>query len=137
MLNVSRGGTLHQHLPDLEPETGERVEHRQTEPGEAVTHTVKVDRGTRLHELLGKDEVEVNSFHHQAVDRLGRDLVATAHAPDGVIEGLEIPGHPFAVGVQWHAECLVDRDDHLRLFEGLTDAARDYRGSGRRGLRAA
>ncbi len=137
VLNVSRGGTLHQHLPDLESEAGERVEHRQTEPGEAVTHTVKVDRGTRLHELLGKDEVEVNSFHHQAVDRLGQDLVATAHAPDGVIEGLEIPGHPFAVGVQWHAECLVDRDDHLRLFEGLTTAARDFWGSGRRGLRAA
>ncbi len=137
VLNVSRGGTLHQHLPDLEPEGGERVEHRQTEPGEAVTHTVKVERGTRLHELLGKDEVEVNSFHHQAVDRLGRDLVATAHAPDGVIEGLEIPGRPFTVGVQWHAECLVDRDDHLRLFEGLTEAARDFRGSGRRGLRAA
>ena len=137
VLNVSRGGTLHQHLPDLEPQSGEPVEHRQTEPGDAVTHTVMVDRGTRLHELLGKDQVEVNSFHHQATDRLGRDLVATAHAPDGVIEGLELPGHPFAIGVQWHAECLVDRDDHLRLFEGLTDAAREFHGSGRRDLRAA
>ena len=136
VLNVSRGGTLHQHLPDLEPQGDERVEHRQTEPGDAVTHTVQVEPGTRLHELLGESEVDVNSFHHQAVDRLGRDLVATAHSADGVIEGLEIPGHPFAVGVQWHAECLVDRDDHLRLFEGLTEAARDFASSGRR-LRAA
>lgn len=131
VLNVARGGTLHQHLPEL----GKRVEHRQTGPGDAVTHTVTVDRGTRLHELLQEDEAEVNSFHHQAVDRLGRGLVATAHAPDGVIEGIEVPDHPFAVGVQWHAECLVDREDHLRLFEGLTDAARGF--SGRRGLRAA
>ncbi len=55
----------------------------------------------------------------------------------GVIEGIELPDHPFAVGVQWHAECLVDRDEHLRLFEGLTDAARDFSESGRGGLRAA
>ncbi len=71
------------------------------------------------------------------MDRLGRDLAVTAHSPDGVIEGIEIPGHPFAVGVQWHAECLVDREDQLRLFEGLTDAAGRFAGTGRRGLRAA
>jgi putative glutamine amidotransferase len=137
VLNVARGGTLHQHLPDLEPEDDERVEHRQSESADVVTHTVQVDTGTRLHELVGNEEVEVNSFHHQAVERLGRDLAVTAHSPDDVIEGIEIPGHPFAVGVQWHAECLVDREDQLRLFEGLTDAAARFAGTGRRGLRAA
>ena len=133
VLNIARGGTLHQHLPDR----GGEIEHRQPGAGDEVTHTVEVASGTRLHALLEEDRLEVNSFHHQAVDRLGRGLVASVHAPDGVIEGIELPGHPFAVGVQWHAECLVDRGEHLRLFEGLTDAARDFSEPGRGGLRAA
>lgn len=136
VLNVARGGALHQHLPDLEQVGSERIDHRQIEPGETATHPVTVEAGTQLHGLLDRTDLQVNSFHHQAVARLGRGLVATAHAPDGVIEGLEAADHPFAVGVQWHAECLVGRPEHLRLFEGLADAARHHAGTGR-GLQAA
>ncbi len=136
VLNVARGGALHQHLPDLEQVGSERIDHRQIEPGETATHPVTVEAGTQLHGLLDRTDLQVNSFHHQAVARLGRGLVATAHAPDGVIEGLEAADHPFAVGVQWHAECLVGRREHLRLFEGLADAARHHAGTGR-GLQAA
>ncbi len=136
VLNVARGGALHQHLPDLAPEGGGRIDHRQTEPGDATTHRVSVEAGTLLHGLVERTDLEVNSFHHQAVARLGRGLAATAHASDGVIEGIEAADHPFAVGVQWHAESLVDRPEHLRLFEGLADAARHHAG-GRRDLRAA
>lgn len=124
VLNVARGGALHQHLPDLAPDGGERINHRQTEPADTATHPVTVEAGTLLRGLLDHTDLEVNSFHHQAVARLGRGLVATAHSPDGVIEGLEAADHPFAVGVQWHAECLADRPEQLRLFEGLTEAAR-------------
>jgi gamma-glutamyl-gamma-aminobutyrate hydrolase PuuD len=65
----------------------------------------------------------VNSFHHQAADTLGDGLVATAWAPDGTIEALEDPGHPFLVGVQWHAETLLDEPGQLALFAALVEAA--------------
>ncbi|HWI72032.1 MAG TPA: gamma-glutamyl-gamma-aminobutyrate hydrolase family protein, partial [Baekduia sp.] len=67
---------------------------------------------------------DVNSFHHQAVDRLGRDLRATAHAPDGLIEGIEDPSAALFLGVQWHAEALLDDPRHQALFTLLVDAAR-------------
>jgi putative glutamine amidotransferase len=114
-LNVARGGTLHQHLPG----------HRQTEPATATTHSVLVDPGTRLAALLGTDLLRVNSFHHQAVDRLGGGLRAVAHAADGTVEGVEMPGSRFVVGVQWHVEGLVGQPRHRVLFEALVTAADD------------
>ena len=106
-LNVACGGTLYQHLPG----------HRQSAPGCEVSHEVEVLRGTRLAGLIGPGTVEVNSFHHQAVDRLGRGLRVAARAGDGTVEAIE--GVGFTVGVQWHAEALADG----RLFEGLVRAA--------------
>ena len=112
-LNVSRGGTLHQHLPG----------HRQTEPATATTHTVHVEPGSRLAALVGTDPLRVNSFHHQAVDDLGRGLIPVAHAADGIVEGIEDPGPRFVVGVQWHAEGLTGFERHRVLFEALVAAA--------------
>ena len=106
-LNVACGGTLHQHLPG----------HRQTEPGTQPTHEVEILDGSRLAGLLGAGTMAVNSFHHQAVDRLGDGLRVSARASDGTIEGVEGPG--FTIGVQWHAETLADG----RLFEALVQAA--------------
>jgi putative glutamine amidotransferase len=122
-LNVARGGTLHQHLPAV---TDHSIEHRQTLPGWAETHEVRIGRGSRLLSILGRERSGVNSFHHQAVDRLGTDLLAVAWAPDGTIEGIEDPGERFVLGVQWHAETL-DNDPHPRLFEALVAAAADER----------
>jgi putative glutamine amidotransferase len=68
----------------------------------------------------------VNSYHHQAAHRIGRGLVPVAHAPDGVIEGLELPDRDFVVGVQWHAEAMVDRPEQLALFESFVAAAGRY-----------
>jgi len=106
-LNVACGGTLHQHLPG----------HRQSEPGSRPTHEVEVLPGTRLAGLLGAGPVAVNSFHHQAVDRLGGGLRVSARAADGTIEAIE--GAGFVVGVQWHAEAMADG----RLFEALASAS--------------
>jgi putative glutamine amidotransferase len=119
-LNVSRGGTLHQHLPDR---PGTRLEHRQTEPGTQATHDVTLAEDSRLASLMGDTHAEVNSFHHQAVDRLGHGLRAVAWSEDGVIEAVEAPARPFLIGVQWHAETLVHRPEHAALFSGLVDAA--------------
>jgi putative glutamine amidotransferase len=119
-LNVSRGGTLHQHLPDR---PGVELQHRQTEPGTQASHDVTLAEGSRLAELVGGTDAEVNSFHHQAVDRLGHGLRAVAWSSDGVIEAVEAPARPFVIGVQWHAETLVHRPEHAALFSGLVQAA--------------
>ncbi|MEJ7750740.1 MAG: gamma-glutamyl-gamma-aminobutyrate hydrolase family protein [Thermoleophilaceae bacterium] len=120
-LNVSRGGTLHQHLPDRPHHID--IDHRQSVPAMDSSHSVEIAPGSRLSRLLGRRSARVNSFHHQAVDRLGTGLRAVAWAPDGVIEGVEAPGREFVVGVQWHAETLVHRRDNASLFGGLVDAA--------------
>jgi putative glutamine amidotransferase len=119
-VNVVRGGTLWQHLPE---DVGGLIRHRQDEPGRVATHEVGLKADTLLAWALEEAAIDVNSFHHQAVRRLGGGLRATAWAPDGVIEGLEATDRPFLVGVQWHAESLTGRDDHRRLFRAFVVAA--------------
>jgi putative glutamine amidotransferase len=127
-LNVARGGSLHQHLPDR---PGTTIEHRQRAAGDLVTHAVEVAEGSHLARLLRRRHVKVNSFHHQAVSRLGPGLRAVAWSPDGVIEGVEAPAREFLVGVQWHAETLTIRPEEARLFKGLVDAAAQLDSRGR------
>jgi putative glutamine amidotransferase len=107
-LNVACGGTLHQHIPG----------HRQSALASEATHEVEIEPRTRLHRIMRKRTVGVNSFHHQAVDQVGEGLRVVARAGDGTIEGIE--GEGFTVGVQWHAETLVA---HSNLFEALVTAA--------------
>lgn len=112
LLNVVLGGTLQQHLPD---HTG-TDDHLPT-PGTFGRVPVTVAPGSTLGGVLG-ERVEVHCHHHQAIDRLGDELVAVAWAADGTIEGIELPAAPFAVGVQWHPEeDGIDR----RLFEALVE----------------
>ncbi len=123
-INVVRGGTLHQHLPEISTE----IAHRQRTPGNQTSHPVEVVPGSELAVALGGTEIDVidvNSFHHQALDRVGAGLVVSARAPDGTIEGVEDPGRPFLIGVQWHAETLVHRVYEAALFRNFVDACRD------------
>jgi putative glutamine amidotransferase len=117
-LNVARGGTLIQHLPDLDG----NVVHRQQAPGIETSHSVSVEPASLLSDVLGATELEVNSFHHQGIERLGRGLRASAHAPDGTIEGLEAEDREFCLGVQWHAETLVHMEEQAGLFGAFVDA---------------
>jgi len=128
VLNVALGGTLVQDLPGERPGP---IVHSQSEPRDQPTHAVKVmGEGTRLGRVLGALEIAVNSMHHQAIDRLGDGLREVAWAPDGVIEGVELSGERFVVGVQWHPEELVGHDRAARsLFAALVDAARHRRRS--------
>jgi putative glutamine amidotransferase len=119
-LNIVRGGILHQHLPDLSDEIG----HRQTTPGDQTSHAVAVESESRLAAALGGNEIDVNSFHHQAIDRLGDGLVVSARASDGTIEAVEDPSRNFLIGVQWHAETLVHRPQEAELFRRFVDACR-------------
>jgi putative glutamine amidotransferase len=123
-LNVARGGTLHQHLPDI---VGDAVTHRQSADGRRPTHVVDVLPGTRLAGLLGTHRLAVNSFHHQAVDRLGVGLRVSARAPDGTVEAIEDPARAFVLAVQWHAETLVEGPAHRALFDELVTVAAGLR----------
>jgi putative glutamine amidotransferase len=112
-LNVARGGTLHQHL----------LGHRQGEPGSRTTHAVEIVPGTRLAGIAGAEALAVNSFHHQAVDSLGRGLRVAARAADGTVEAIEAPGARLFLGVQWHVEGLTADRRHRALFDALVAAA--------------
>jgi putative glutamine amidotransferase len=124
VLNVALGGSLHQHVPDA---FGDGIQHSQPAKRDVATDDVKLQTdGTRLGAILGTSELCVNSFHHQAVHRLGRDLRDVGWAPDNVIEALEHADRArFVVAVQWHPEDLVGHDAAARaLFTAVVDAAR-------------
>jgi putative glutamine amidotransferase len=122
VLNVALGGTLYQDLPTDKPGA---VAHSQKEPRDQATHAVKVmSEGTRLASIIGVPELEVNSFHHQAIKRLAPGLREVAWAADGVIEAVEMEDDRFVIAVQWHPEDLVTHDPAARsLFAALTAAA--------------
>lgn len=121
LLNVARGGTLHQHLPDV---AGTSIAHRQTEPGSRPTHWVSLDRDAKIADLLGRRRLKVNSFHHQGIDRVGERLTITGRAADGTIESVEATDRPFVLGVQWHAESLADRPEQAAIFRAFVEHAR-------------
>jgi putative glutamine amidotransferase len=136
LLNVARGGNLFQHLPE---EPGGAVAHRLQGKGLHGSHDVTVDPDSTLARALGGTaDPHVNSYHHQAARRLGRGVKAVAWAPDGVVEGIELADRDFAVGVQWHAEAIVERPEQLTLFREFVAAAGRYgSGTGTRLRRAA
>ncbi|WFB11491.1 gamma-glutamyl-gamma-aminobutyrate hydrolase family protein [Streptomyces sp. LX-29] len=115
LLNVARGGTLVQHLPETVGHEG-----HSGPPGVFERHEVTPVPGTLLARVL-PEPVSVPTYHHQAVDRIGAGLEVSAHAADGTVEALELPGaRGFALGVQWHPEA----GDDPRVMEALTAAAR-------------
>ncbi|MBW2271859.1 MAG: gamma-glutamyl-gamma-aminobutyrate hydrolase family protein [Deltaproteobacteria bacterium] len=121
VLNVALGGSLHAHLPDV---VGEDVLHRLP-PRVPTPHAVSVDPGCRLAAILEAEEIEAVSWHHQAVDRLGRGLEVVARAPDGVVEAVELADQPRLVAVQWHPELSAKHDPiQQRLFDWLVTTSR-------------
>jgi len=123
VLNVALGGSLHQ---DVATEPGTQIQHSQKEAREQTTHKVTVMPRSRLGRVLGAEDLEVNSFHHQVIKSLGRGLVPVAWAPDQLVEGVELDDDSqFVLGVQWHPEHLVGNSEPARrLFSALVTAAR-------------
>lgn len=117
VLNVALGGTLAQHLPDVVGHEGHRPQ-----PATFGRTRVTLAANSLVAGLLG-DEVEVECYHHQAIDELAPDLIAVGHAGDGTVEAVELRGPRFALGVQWHPE---QTGNDLRLFGGLIEAARTH-----------
>ena len=128
VLNVALGGTLYQDLPS-QMDHMVLLGHRQETPKWQPTHEVEVDGGSKVAEILGADELKVNSYHHQAIKKLASGLVAVAHAPDGVIEAVESGdlSKRWVIGVQWHAEAMREAGpEHRNLFEAHVSAAERY-----------
>jgi putative glutamine amidotransferase len=121
LLNVAAGGTLIPDIPSLRPNA--LVHSDPDRPPEALLHSVTVKPDTYLAKVGTPPSLEVNSTHHQAVDRPGYGWEVSAVAPDGIIEGIEAPGHPFALAVQWHPERLVPRADAAGLFATFVQIA--------------
>ncbi len=124
VLNVARGGSLHQHVPDV---VDGSIAHRQSASGWETSHDIRIERGSLLAEIVGPEDLDVNAFHHQAVDRLGRGLRAVAWAPDGIVEAIEGDGESLYLGIQWHVETLVHFPRHALVFEALVAAASETR----------
>ncbi len=123
VLNVALGGSLHQ---DVATEPGTQIQHSQKEARDQTTHKVTITPRSRLGRVLGAEDLEVNSFHHQVIKSLGRGLVPVAWAPDKLVEGVELDDDSqFVLGVQWHPEHLVGNSEPARrLFSALVTAAR-------------
>ena len=124
VMNVAAGGTLYTDIPT--EFKNQRFNHAQPfeTPRDALIHDDLINPGSRLNSILGMDRIAVNSFHHQAVREVGDGFVITAYSEDGIPEAIERPTHPFALGVQWHPECLQSSGDHMNIFRAFTDACR-------------
>ncbi|NPA92794.1 MAG: gamma-glutamyl-gamma-aminobutyrate hydrolase family protein [Chloroflexi bacterium] len=123
VINVALGGSLYEDLPSQYPNA---LAHRRDPKTERtlLAHTVRIAPQTRLHHVLEADELQVNSLHHQGVREVAPSLTAVAWSPDGLVEAVEAPNHPFGVAVQWHPEWLYDEHPaQLSLFQALVQAA--------------
>ena len=130
LVNVAAGGTLYQDLAEERPGS---LKHDyfpfrgQSYARDYLAHEVTVAEGTRLAQRMGAGALKVNSMHHQGVRTLGQGLVATAVAPDGLIEAIEGDGDAYLVAVQWHPEALTDNDARTRgLIADFIDAAMEW-----------
>lgn len=111
ILNVACGGSIWQDISLIPDST---LDHMQQSASRSeVSHRIRTEHGSLLREYVGS-HLFVNSFHHQAVNAPGKDIAVSAHAQDGIIEAIEVKDHPFAIGVQWHPECMYRTSSEMR-----------------------
>ena len=121
ILNVALGGSLFQDIPH---QTSSPLQHSQLAKGHFAGHSVELIQGSLLHKILNEPRITVNSFHHQAINKLAPNLQINAKAPDGMIEGVEMATAQWVIGVQWHPERMVDHHPvMMRLFQAFVKAA--------------
>ena len=121
VMNVALGGNLYTHIPDQLPNA---LDHSY--PGNMRTvlvHEVKIEEGTYLAEIFGEPILKVNSLHHQGLKEIAPSLRVSGYSPDGLVEAVELPDHPFGLAVQWHPEWLTDQEPTRNLFCKFVDAA--------------
>lgn len=122
VINVAFGGTLYTDIADQKADALKH-DYFPDYPREHLAHAVSIDPGSRLAEILGTVQPQVNSLHHQGIRQVAESLTPTAAAPDGIVEALELNGHPFGLAVQWHPEWLQHLAEMRALFQALAQAA--------------
>lgn len=122
VMNVALGGTLYTHILDQLPNAIQHNWHK-LQPRDYLAHPVRVEKGTRLAQILGAPALPVNSLHHQGIKEVAPSLRVTAYAPDGLIEGIELPDRKFALAVQWHPEWMLEHLEMRNLFREFVRAA--------------
>lgn len=123
VLNVAAGGSLYEHIPDIRDQDIHR-----NEEGLWEMQDVEVEADSLIAQVMGRTALHTSSGHHQAVKALGRGLRITGMAADGIIEALEMPGHPWLLAVQWHPEVTAERDPSQQaIFDALVEKARETR----------
>ncbi|QGG49107.1 gamma-glutamyl-gamma-aminobutyrate hydrolase family protein [Heliorestis convoluta] len=125
VLNIARGGTLIQDIPRQKPSA---LRHQQKSPRWHKSHNIDIVERSQLHQIYRNGTGQVNSFHHQAIDRLGKGLQAVAHSADGIVEAIEGQGESFIMAVQWHPEDLFRNDQEAKaLFRLFAEACKQYK----------
>ena len=112
LLNICFGGTL---IQDIKKYNKNSLEHEQTNPRNETSHSVEIKKQTKLFEIIKDSEIQVNSAHHQAVNKLGKNLIISGLARDGIVESIESTEHDWCIGVQWHPEFLITKADKLLI----------------------
>jgi putative glutamine amidotransferase len=120
MLNVFHGGTLNQHIHDLDLPFAHETSPLPLKRVNILPHTL-------LYKILRVDSCEVNSIHHQAIEKVGKDLIVNAKDKNSIIQGIEHTKYPFMLGVQWHPEYMPQSAIQRRLFKALVDSAKKRR----------
>ena len=121
VLAVAAGGKIYQDIPSQYPSA---MEHRQTAPRQHAWHDVSIAEESLLYRLLKEPKIGVNSLHHQAVLEIPQGFIQNARASDGIIEGIEMIGAKFCLGVQWHPESMETGNPSKALFKGFIEACR-------------
>lgn len=121
VINVGLGGTLYTHIAD-QKDDALKHDYYPNFPRTFLAHSVAIESGSQLGNILGEIEIQVNSLHHQGAKEIPAILSAVARAPDGLVEAIELPKHVFGIAVQWHPEWLTDQAVTGRLFRAFIDA---------------
>lgn len=127
VLNVAMGGTLYQNI-DSQINDKVIIKHSQSAPAWLGTHNVQIENNTRLKKIVNVNKLFVNSFHHQAINTLGKGFIVNAISPDGLIEGIEYIKGTFAMGLQCHPELMWEKNDKIKaIFERFVKEALNYK----------
>jgi putative glutamine amidotransferase len=126
VINVALGGTLYTHILDQHEGA---LDHSfdPSLPTSHPSHLVELNKGSKLAEIFGTTSITVNSLHHQGAETVSPGLGVIGHSPDGLVEAIALPGHPFGIGVQWHPEWMPEDETQQKLFTAFRDAAANFR----------
>ena len=113
IINVACNGTLIQDIKKIQKK--KIINHEQINPRNEVSHSITINKKTKLHKIINKFKIQVNSAHHQAVDKIGNNLLVSAIANDNIVEAIEHKNHPWCIGVQWHPEFLITQYDKILI----------------------